>query len=272
MLLRFAARGLEPFTGLVSICPVMASFCNGQVEIAYLDEGAGEPIVLVHGFASTKEVNWLGPRWVETLTGMGRRVVALDNRGHGASSKLYDAADYHTGLMAGDVRALIDHLRLARVDVMGYSMGARIVAFLAAEHPGHVRSLIMGGLGMHLIDGVGLPEHIADALEASSLADVSDPQGRTFRAFAEQTRSDRRALAACIRGSRQTLTREQVARIQIPVLIAVGTRDVIAGSGDELAALMPRARSLPIPNRDHMLAVGDRAFKTGVLEFLREQA
>ena len=250
----------------------MASFQNGPVEIAYLDEGAGEPIVLVHGFASTKEVNWVQPGWFETLKGAGRRVVAFDNRGHGASAKLYQPADYHSSLMAGDARALIEYLGLGRADVMGYSMGARIAAFLASEHPGHVRSLVMGGLGMHLIDGVGLPEQIADALEAPSLADVTDPQGRVFRAFAEQTRSDRRALAACIRGSRQTLAREQAARIEVPVLIAVGTKDVIAGSAHELAALMPRARALPIPNRDHMLAVGDRAFKKSVLKFLGEQA
>ena len=142
------------------------------MEIAYLDEGEGEPIVLVHGFASTKEVNWVQPGWVATLTGAGRRVIALDNRGHGASTKLYDPADYHTSRMAGDVRALIDHLGLGRADVMGYSMGARIAAFLALEHPAAVRSIVLGGLGMHLVDGVGLPESIAEALEAPSLADV----------------------------------------------------------------------------------------------------
>ena len=73
--------------------------------------------------------------------------------------------------------------------------------------------MVLGGLGSHLVDGVGLPESIADALEAPTLADVTDPQGRTFRAFAEQTKSDLRALAACIRGSRQMLTREQAAAI-----------------------------------------------------------
>ncbi|MEI8153576.1 MAG: alpha/beta hydrolase, partial [Hyphomicrobiales bacterium] len=164
---------------------------------------------------------------------------------------------------------LLDHLVIERADVMGYSMGARIVAFLALDHPDRVRAMILGGLGLHLIDGVGLPESIAEALEAPSLADVTDPQGRVFRAFADQTKSDRRALAACIRGSRQMLTREQVASIQSPTLIAVGTKDPIAGSPDELAAAMPCATALPIPGRDHMLAVGDKAFKAGVLEFLR---
>ena len=105
-------------------------------------------------------------------------------------------------------------------------------------------------------------------MEAPSLADVQDPFGRTFRAFAEQTKSDLKALAACIRGSRQTLSRDEVATIRVPVLVAVGTKDFVAGSPHELAALIPGARALDIPGRDHMLAVGDRAFKQGLLEFL----
>jgi pimeloyl-ACP methyl ester carboxylesterase len=250
----------------------MPSFHHGSVEIAYLDSGAGEPIVLVHGFASTKEVNWVHPGWVATLTRAGRRVVALDDRGHGQSSKLYDPTAYHTALMAEDVRALLDHLAIERADVLGYSMGARITAFLALAHPQRVRAAILGGLGDKLVEGVGLPETIALALEAPSLDAVQDPTGRVFRAFAEQTRSDLQALAACIRGSRQMMTREDVARIAVPMLIAVGSKDAIAGSAQRLAALNPHARALDIPGRDHMLAVGDRVFKDGVLKFLRERA
>jgi len=246
----------------------MPSFTHDGVEIAYLDEGAGDPIVLVHGFASNKEVNWVQPGWVSTLTRDNRRVIALDDRGHGQSSKLYEPEAYSTSLMAGDVRALLAHLGIGRADVLGYSMGARITAFLAVEHPALVRSAILGGLGIRLVDGVGLPTTIAEALEAPTLLDVPDQQGRMFRTFADQTKSDRRALAACIRGSRQTLTREQVANIRVPVLVAVGTKDDVAGSGAELAALIPGAQALDIPGRDHMLSVGDQTFKQGVIEFL----
>ena len=244
------------------------SFRAGPVEIAYLDEGEGDPIVLVHGFASNKEVNWVHPGWVATLVRAGRRAIGLDNRGHGASTKLYDPALYGSALMAEDVRALIDHLGIDRADIMGYSMGARITAFLALAHPARVRSAILGGLGSRLVGGVGLPASIALALEASSIDEVVDPQGRMFRIFADQTKSDRGALAACIRGSRDTLSREEVARITVPMLIAVGTKDVVAGSPHELAALVPGARAVDIPNRDHMLAVGDRVFKAAVLDFL----
>jgi pimeloyl-ACP methyl ester carboxylesterase len=89
--------------------------------------------------------------------------------------------------------------------------------------------------------------------------------------FADQTRSDRRALAACIRGSRQSLSPSDVARIAVPMLIAVGTKDNIAGSPHELAALVPWARAIDIPGRDHMLSVGDRVFKEAVLTFLNER-
>jgi pimeloyl-ACP methyl ester carboxylesterase len=249
----------------------MPRFSHDGVEIAFLDEGEGEPIVLVHGFASNKEINWVGPSWVTTLTRAGRRVIALDDRGHGASSKLYDPAAYHSAIMAEDVRALLDHLGLPRADVMGYSMGARISAFLALLHPDKVRSVVLGGLGIRLVEGVGLPDTIADALEAPSLADVTDPVAYMFRAFAEQTKSDLPALAACLRGSRQTLSASEVGRIAGPVLVAVGSEDPIAGSPEELAALIPGAQSLAIPGRDHMLAVGDRVFKSGVLDFLAKR-
>jgi pimeloyl-ACP methyl ester carboxylesterase len=251
----------------------MPQFTHDGVAIAFLDEGQGEPIVLVHGFASNKEVNWVNPGWVATLTAAGRRVIALDNRGHGGSAKLYDPAAYRSSIMAEDVRALLDHLALPRADVMGYSMGARIAAYLALEQPQRVRSAVLGGLGIRLVEGVGLPdpERIAGALEAASPAAVTDPTARMFRSFAEQTRSDLRALAACLRGSRQTLDREKVRRIAVPVLVAVGDKDPIAGSPQDLAALIPGARALVIPDRDHMLAVGDRVFKAGVLQFLKER-
>src|SRR5262249_43243174 len=158
--------------------------------IAYLDQGTGDPIVLVHGFASTKEVNWVQPGWVTTLTRANRRVIALDNRGHGQSTKLYDPAAYHTELMAGDVAALIAHLGLPRAVVMGSSLGARIAAMLAARRPEVVRSAILGGVGIKLVEVAGLHRDLATALEAPSIDSVTDPMGRAFRLFAEQTKSD----------------------------------------------------------------------------------
>jgi len=249
----------------------MQHFRHDGVDIAFLDEGAGAPIVLVHGFASTAQVNWVYPGWVAILSNAGRRVIALDNRGHGASTKFYQPSAYHPSAMAEDVRTLLDHLQLDRADVMGYSMGARIAAFFALEHGNRLRRAVFGGLGIHLVEGGGETERIAAALEAPALAEVHDSMAQMFRAFAEQTKSDLRALAACIRGSQVNLTREQVAAITAPVLVAVGTKDTLAGSAQKFAALLPRGRAFDIPGRDHMLAVGDKAFKAAVLDFLAEQ-
>lgn len=249
--------------------PQFSSFTRDGVQLAYFDEGnpSGLPVLLIHGFASSAAVNWIHPGWLKTLGDAGYRLIALDNRGHGASDKPHDPDAYYPAVMAEDAIGLLNHLGISEAHVMGYSMGARISAFVAMAHPERVRSLVFGGLGIGMVDGVGDWDPIADALRAPSLDVVTHERGRMFRAFAEQTKSDRVALAACIETSRVLVTREEAAKIDAPTLIAVGTKDDIAGSGQELAALMPNAKAIDIPNRDHMLAVGDRVFKAAVLEF-----
>ena len=252
----------------------MPFFSHDDLDLAYLDAGppGAEPVLLVHGFASNRDVNWVGPGWVDTLTRAGYRVIALDNRGHGESAKPHDRAAYTPQKMAGDAIALLDHLAIETAHLFGYSMGARICAFAALGHGARVRSLVLGGLGIGMVDGVGDWDPIADALLAPSLDDVTHARGRMFRAFADQTGSDRLALAACIRSSRTPLTPEQMGAIGAPTLIGVGTRDDLAGAPGPLAALMQRARAFDIERRDHMLAVGDATFKKTVLTFLAEGA
>jgi pimeloyl-ACP methyl ester carboxylesterase len=248
-------------------------FLSAGVDIAFIDakpqgRDLGEPILLIHGFASNHRINWVNPRWVETLTKSGRRVAAFDNRGHGQSEKLYAPADYRADLMVRDAANLLAHLGIERADVMGYSMGARIASFLALAEPRLVRSLVLGGLGDRLVRDTGLPEAIAEAMEAPSLESLADPTQRLFRAFADQTKSDRAALAACVRGSRRSLTQADAARISQPTLVAVGERDTISGDPGKLVSVLPRAEALEISGRDHNLAVGDKAFKAGALAFL----
>ena len=101
--------------------------------------------------------------------------MAFDNRGHGQSEKLYAAADYRADLMVQDAANLLAHLGVERADVMGYSMGARIASFLALAEPRVVRSLVLGGLGDRLVRDAGLPEAIAEAMEAPSLDSLTDP-------------------------------------------------------------------------------------------------
>src|SRR5262245_26957807 len=128
----------------------LQTFSSDGVRIAFVDEGPGggpdagsaDPVLLIHGFASSVRYNWREPGWITFLVRNGFRVIAMDNRGHGESEKLYDPNDYGAVLMAEDARRLLDQLGIARADVMGYSMGARITAFLALAHPELVRSAV----------------------------------------------------------------------------------------------------------------------------------
>lgn len=249
-------------------------FRHDGFDLAYMDRppaagGTGEPILLIHGFGSSFQVNWVAPGWVKVLTEAGYRAVAFDNRGHGLSSKSYDPPDYTPEKMAGDAAALLGHLGIERAHVMGYSMGARVSAFLALAEPQMVATLILGGLGIGLVDGVGEWDPIAEALLAPDPAAITHKRGKMFRTFADQTRSDRRALAACIATSRALLSEGEVARITQPTLVAVGTNDDIGGPAAPLADLMPNAESFEIEGRDHMLGTGDRTFKKRALEFLK---
>jgi pimeloyl-ACP methyl ester carboxylesterase len=247
-------------------------FAHDGFDLAYLDAppvmGHGEPILLIHGFASTILYNWVSSGWVKTLTDAGYRVIAFDHRGHGQSSKSYDPSDYTPRKMAGDAAALLAHLEVTRTHVMGYSMGARVAATLALAEPATVATLILGGLGIGLVEGVGDWDTIAAALVEPDAGAVTHPRGRMFRAFADQTKSDRRALAACIETSRTLFSERDVQRISQPTLIVVGSKDDIAGSPDDLAGLMPNATAFTVEGRDHMLTVGDKAFKKRALEFL----
>lgn len=249
----------------------MPHFNSDGVEIAYLDEGTGDPILLIHGFASSLQVNWVDTGWVRHLVRDGRRVIAMDNRGHGGSAKLHDPSLYGGPRMAEDARRLLDHLAIARADVMGYSMGARITAFLALAHPERVRSAVFAGLGANMVRPMAGTGPIAAALEAPSIDDVTNTTARTFRAFAEQTKSDLKSLAACIRSSRDPLTAEALATLRCPVLVAVGSDDVIGGTAEGLARIIPGAEAFVIEGRDHMKAVGDRTYKEAVTAFLAQR-
>ena len=240
-----------------------------QLELNYVEEGSGHPVLFIHGFASTAQINWGGPGWLKKLAGAGFRAIAFDNRGHGGSTKFHQISDYSLDIMAADALALLDYLEIETAHVMGYSMGARISAVLAhTDQDGRVGRLVLSGNGYNMIDGGFDSERIRDGLLASDLASVTDPVGQAFRAFAEQTGSDLEALASCIMGARTRFERTVFEGIRNPTLVAVGTEDDVALDGDRLAAIMPNAEFFPIQGRNHMNAVGDGSHKQAVLEFL----
>ncbi|KRA45666.1 alpha/beta fold hydrolase [Devosia sp. Root635] len=246
----------------------MASFQSEGLTLAYESFGSGLPVLCIHGFASSGKVNWIDTGWVETLTGAGYRAIVLDNRGHGNSDKPHDPERYYPGDMSRDGVALLDHLGIERAAILGYSMGARISAFLAFEHPERVACAIFGGMGMNLVNGLSDGNDIIAGLRAPTLGELTHKTARQFRIFADHTKSDREALAACMETSRQPMARADVRRINVPVLVAVGETDEMAGPPGPLAELLPQAEAFVIPKRDHMRATGDKAFKQAGLGFL----
>ena len=251
--------------------PPLPQFSSDGISIAYEVHGEGQPILLIHGFGSSGKVNWIDTGWVETLAGAGYQPITFDNRGHGGSRKLYDAQLYFAHEMARDAKRLLDHLGIARAPVMGYSMGARIAAFLMLQDPQAVSCGIWGGMGINLISGLEDSEEIIEALTAESLEQVTGRTGRQFRIFADHNKADRAALAACMVNSREPMREADVRRIEQPVLVAVGSDDGMAGSSAALAELLPHGEAFIIERRDHMRATGDKQFKAAALEFLARQ-
>jgi pimeloyl-ACP methyl ester carboxylesterase len=245
----------------------MQKFNSDGVEIAYSDQGEGQPVLLIHGFASNSHVNWEATGWVRTLLGAGYRVIAIDNRGHGESEKLYDPQQYSAPIMADDAARLLSHLEIETAAVMGYSMGARITAFLTMLHPTRVSRAVFAGLAERMVLGVPGSDAIAEALEAPTLDSITDVGAKSFRVFADLTKSDKRALAACIRSSRVKIKPEALGQITCPVLVVAGEVDDVAGSVQPLVDLIPGAKGVVLPGRNHMNAVGDKGFKDAVLQF-----
>ena len=265
----FSPPGLEEM--VIEALP-MQHFMNGDLRIAYLDAGPRDafPILLIHGFASTAHINWVNTGWVKPLADAGHRVIALDNRGHGDSDKPHDPDRYTLAEMKSDSVALLDLLSIPQANVMGYSMGASITARLALDDPDRAASLIFGGRGSAILEPNLDWQSIADGLRASSADDVTGEPARRFRLFADQTGSDRIALAACIQSIRAFFTEEELAKIENRALVATGTKDDIAGPPEPFANALAHGEVFHIKDRDHMLAVGDKTYKAAVLEFLAD--
>ncbi|HEY1421234.1 MAG TPA: alpha/beta hydrolase [Candidatus Dormibacteraeota bacterium] len=225
----------------------------------------GTPIMVVHGFASSYRLNWVGTRWQETLTSSGFRVIGLDCRGHGHSDKPHDPGAYTMATMAADVVRLLDHLDISSAPYLGFSMGARIGLQVVLDSPDRVQRAVLGGLGRTgVFESAGA---IAQALRSGE--PTGDPIVQTFYKFASASpANDLQALAACMQGMQREHSPERLATIRTPILVVVGDRDDLASTAPELIELIPTARLATIPGRDHLGTVPAREFKRAAIDFL----
>ena len=248
----------------------MAYFDSNGVQIHFEEQGSGDAVVLVHGFASGAEHNWAGD-WIPTLA-RHYRVVALDCRGHGQSGKPHDPAAYAGETMGDDVIRLLDHLGIKRALIMGYSMGGRIVTGLLMLHPERLRAAVLGGIGAATGATVAFNRKpITDALLAEDVSTITNPVAKQFRQFAESTGNDLKALAACMGSDRPDLTADQIAakNIRVPVMIVIGTKDLMVGDPKLLRDAIPGSKLVMLEGRDHLTAPGDPLYVKAVLEFFK---
>ena len=247
----------------------MPVFDSAGVKIHYQEAGAGEAVMLVHGFASTAEHNWGGTGWIAALSEK-YRVIALDVRGHGLSDKPRAPESYGYASMGADVTRLMDHLGIRRAILMGYSMGASIAIELMLSRPERFRAIVLGGIAYD--DGLedkADRDAIAEAYRADNSATIKSPVAKAYRRFAESMPNDLKALAALIDAERAPFDPARLAAVRIPVLIVVGTNDNAIGDPKPLAKMIPGARLVMLDGRDHMTAPSDQRFKEAVIEFLR---
>jgi pimeloyl-ACP methyl ester carboxylesterase len=247
------------------------------IRIVYDVVGEGAPIVLVHGFASSRAQNWKQPGWYETLGAAGYRVIAADCRGHGDSDKPYDPAFYPHARMAKDVLSVMDAEGVSAAPLMGYSMGGMISMHLLLDQPSRFPRVVIGGVGASYLHGgetsmvsAERRARIVAALRTDDRSTIADPEAKGFRAFADQAGKDRLALAACMSADRHIFTRDELGHAGMPVLFVCGEKDASTADPDGLASAFPRGRAVTVPNRDHMTTVGDKVYKQAVLEFLQE--
>lgn len=249
----------------------MAEFtASDGVTISYDDAGVagGKPVLLVHGFASNRDEGWKRTGWYAAFERRGQRIIAPDMRGHGHSGKPHDPAAYAPARRLADLTELLDHLGVARADVVGYSMGARLSLSLAISHGDRIDQLIVGGIGERLFTPSPDDDAMGRAMEADDPSTIPEPMLQSFRQFADEQGEDRLALAAVSRAESVTLTPDDLFRISVPTLVVAGSRDALAGDPQGLADHIRGAKAVSVQGCDHFNAIPHALLKATVFDFL----
>lgn len=256
-------------------------FDSNGVKIHYTDEGAGEPVLLIHGFTASIGPQWRQPGIIAALA-PDYRVIALDNRGHGQSGKPHDPQQYGREMVEDSIR-LLDHLQIETAHVVGYSMGGYITHKLLTLHPERVRSAVIAGAGWvsdvegersfltELADALDRGEGLTPLIKRLTPADRPPPSEEQLKTMNQMAMliNDSKALSAVIRGMEGLQIPEEVVKQNAtPALALIGEVDPIRQRVDQMAAVMPNLEVVVIPGTDHMTAFRSPEFLRHLQRFL----
>jgi pimeloyl-ACP methyl ester carboxylesterase len=264
-------------------------FDSNGVKIRYAAAGEGEPVVLVHGWMADASM------WGRDSAGNpklspppGFRLIALDCRGHGQSDKPHDRALYGTE-MALDVTRLMDHLKIPKAHLVGYSMGAFIVGKIAAAHPDRVISAIYGGQVPLVIgappsgsretavfakaaeEGKGMGAYLLEVLPPGRPKPTLE-QANSWAAFMLNGKDVKALAAAGLSFDDLQVSQEDLAACPAPALFIYGSLESehLKGRVEALRKALARADVVVIEGGDHVTTLGRAAFGEAILEFLRK--
>jgi pimeloyl-ACP methyl ester carboxylesterase len=259
-------------------------FDSKGVKIHYVIHGKGEPVVLIHGFAIDITKQWDFPGVTMALA-KNFQVIALDNRGHGKSDKPHEAKQY--GLeMVEDVVRLLDHLKIQKAHVVGYSMGGAIALKLATTHPERLLSVTLGGMGLLEPTKEPVIRDLANSLENGKgmiplLIWLSEPRGKpteeqvkTLNSFL-MFQNDAAALAAVVRGSMNKnleISEDRLKQVAVPMLAIIGDADPFKRHVDELKKRVPGLQVVVVQKGDHFSTIMSPLFTKSIKEFAAQHA
>jgi len=224
-------------------------------------------VVALHGFASSALLNWQQTGWTRDLTRAGFRVIAYDQRGHGASDKPEDPSRYSMEQLVTDLLAVLDGYLLDEVALVGYSLGARVAWHASVDLPTRVGSAVLGGIpGGDPLTRFRLDEarrFIADGTP------IDDRLTHTYLSMAAGLPgNDLTALVALVEGMRGGRQPDPSDPPQQPLLFATGSDDPILDASRALAAAVPHGQFFEIPGRNHFTAPTSRPFRDRAVQFL----
>lgn len=235
-----------------------------HVEITGPDDAP--TVVLVHGLASSIDLNWRATGVLDRLTTAGLRTVAYDARGHGMSAAPYDAQRYGDDRLAADLAGVVTAYAGPSMVVAGYSMGAATILFGGTTGLS-VTAAVVGAAPRAVLGWSDDDETMrATAIAVLEGRQAADAVMQSWLDFLTATNNDKAALAAFLRGHRPVIRNWD--RLTVPTVVAASVDDATAAPIADVVARLPCGRSLPLPG-DHFTAVAAPAFTDAIVELAR---